>query len=235
MAKIPVKGINPALKEFAEKATKRTQANKAVEGVRKTMSETSRHAKPVQEIVNESIPGLSMSRRANGRREIKSARESANVFSRPENKILLDVNSDVEKRYDDILKNRQRSQDLRDKYSKPAGNIEEAMGNANVNMKREQLRNNTLDMSERGSRASERNEIKSSPMKERERQKEVVGTRKKQTSNSNKVANNETGDNWVYKTAAAGVGGGLVLSMANNKGQQSNSQLYGQGGQGGAR
>lgn len=38
------------------------------------------------------------------------------------------------------------------------------------------------------------------------------------------------GSNWVYKAAAAGVGGGLVLSMSNNKGQQSNNQLYGQGG-----
>lgn len=37
-------------------------------------------------------------------------------------------------------------------------------------------------------------------------------------------------DNWVYKAAAAGVGGGLVLSMSNSKGQQSNQQLYGQGG-----
>lgn len=38
------------------------------------------------------------------------------------------------------------------------------------------------------------------------------------------------GNNFVYKMAAAGVGGGLVLSMSNKKGQQSNSQLYGQGG-----
>jgi len=38
------------------------------------------------------------------------------------------------------------------------------------------------------------------------------------------------GNNWVYKAAAASVGGGLVLSMANNKGQQTNNQLYGQGG-----
>ena len=37
-------------------------------------------------------------------------------------------------------------------------------------------------------------------------------------------------DNWVYKAAAAGVGGGLVLSMSNSRGQQSNQQLYGQGG-----
>lgn len=45
--------------------------------------------------------------------------------------------------------------------------------------------------------------------------------------NNNSVANP---NNWVYKLAAAGVGGGMVLSMSNNKGQQTNSQLYGQGG-----
>lgn len=38
------------------------------------------------------------------------------------------------------------------------------------------------------------------------------------------------GNNWVYKMAAAGVGGGMVLSMFENKGQQSNAQLYGQQG-----
>jgi hypothetical protein len=36
------------------------------------------------------------------------------------------------------------------------------------------------------------------------------------------------GNNFVYNIAAMGVGGGLVLNMANNKGQQSNAQLYGQ-------
>ena len=35
-------------------------------------------------------------------------------------------------------------------------------------------------------------------------------------------------NNFVYNMAALGVGGGLVLNMANNKGQQSNAQLYGQ-------
>lgn len=50
----------------------------------------------------------------------------------------------------------------------------------------------------------------------------------------NNSANNKDkkgiANNFVYRAAAAGVGGGLVLSMANNKGQQSNAQLYGQGG-----
>lgn len=36
------------------------------------------------------------------------------------------------------------------------------------------------------------------------------------------------GNNFVYNMAAMGVGGGLVLNLANNKGQQSNAQLYGQ-------
>lgn len=54
----------------------------------------------------------------------------------------------------------------------------------------------------------------------------------KQTPEKPDVKNNRNGNgnNWVYKMAAAGVGGGLVLSMSNNRGQQPNSQLYGQGG-----
>lgn len=67
-------------------------------------------------------------------------------------------------------------------------------------------------------------------------------TNKSQQKTTNKTSDPSTGnksaqkqkdakaDNWVYKLAGAGVGGGIVLSMANNKGQQSNSQLYGQGG-----
>lgn len=36
------------------------------------------------------------------------------------------------------------------------------------------------------------------------------------------------GNNWVYKAAAAGVGGGILFSMFDSRGQQSNAQLYGQ-------
>ena len=36
-------------------------------------------------------------------------------------------------------------------------------------------------------------------------------------------------NSFAYKAAGLGVGGAIVFSMANNKGQQSNSQLYGQG------
>lgn len=54
----------------------------------------------------------------------------------------------------------------------------------------------------------------------------------KSPSGGNASANNTdpkgNGNNTVYNMAAMGVGGGLVFSLANNKGQQSNSQLYGQ-------
>lgn len=48
--------------------------------------------------------------------------------------------------------------------------------------------------------------------------------------NSSAKKKDPKADNWVYKAAAAGVGGGLVLSMSNSRGQQTNQQLYGQGG-----
>lgn len=51
---------------------------------------------------------------------------------------------------------------------------------------------------------------------------------KEAPSTTKKISNNA--NNWVYKAAGAGVGGGIVLSMFNNRGQQPNSQLYGQGG-----
>ena len=61
---------------------------------------------------------------------------------------------------------------------------------------------------------------------------------KKQTSETSPSGGNESakkslqdkikGNNFVYNMAAMGVGGGLVLNLANNKGQQSNAQLYGQ-------
>lgn len=47
----------------------------------------------------------------------------------------------------------------------------------------------------------------------------------KPSANQNKMST----ANLTYKVAAMGVGGGLVLSLASNRGQQSNQQLYGQG------
>ena len=52
--------------------------------------------------------------------------------------------------------------------------------------------------------------------------------RKISNSATKHLADRVKGNNFVYNMAAMGVGGGLVLNMANNKGQQSNAQLYGQ-------
>ena len=58
-----------------------------------------------------------------------------------------------------------------------------------------------------------------------------VGTKNSPSGgNSSAKKKDPKADNWVYKAAAAGVGGGLVLSMSNSRGQQTNQQLYGQGG-----
>ena len=48
------------------------------------------------------------------------------------------------------------------------------------------------------------------------------------TSIMEQVQDKVKGNNFVYNMAAMGVGGGLVLNMANAKGQQTNAQLYGQ-------
>lgn len=68
-----------------------------------------------------------------------------------------------------------------------------------------------------------------------QRKGQVSGSQtNKNTTNKNTTNKNTDkkgiGNNFVYRAAAAGVGGGIVLSMANNRGQQSNAQLYGQGG-----
>ena len=65
-------------------------------------------------------------------------------------------------------------------------------------------------------------------LKEQDKKLSSIGSNKNASAKNQDPKGNA--NNWVYKAAAAGVGGGLVLSMANNKGQQSNSQLYGQGG-----
>lgn len=49
----------------------------------------------------------------------------------------------------------------------------------------------------------------------------------KNNQNSNSQSNIK-GNNFVYQMATLGVGGALVLNMSNNRGQQSNAQLYGQ-------
>ena len=63
-------------------------------------------------------------------------------------------------------------------------------------------------------------------------QEQIEAHRAKKADRNKSVTNADPkgiGSNWVYKAAGAGVTGALVLNMFGNKGQQSNSQLYGQG------
>lgn len=231
MSKIPIKGMNPALKKVAENITKKAQVDDAIKNVRRTMAKTAESSKPIKDVIDDTV-GLSIKRKANGRRDIKSARDSANTFMRTENRLRVDVNEDIAKvidnRNDLISNNRKRSQELKDKYNKKATNLEEAMRNAEINQKRSQIRNNTLDLSDRGSKVNERDFVKASP-EEMLRRREKANQNKTQEKIKKDISVKNT-SNWVYKAAAAGVGGGMVLSMANNKGQQTNNQLYGQGG-----
>ena len=75
--------------------------------------------------------------------------------------------------------------------------------------------------------------ISSRQAKEFKRLEAKHGTGKTEKATVKKTTTNADpkgiGSNWVYKAAGAGVTGALVLNMFGNKGQQSNSQLYGQG------
>lgn len=75
--------------------------------------------------------------------------------------------------------------------------------------------------------------------KEEAFRKQDIRKTKNQQGNPNPAGSAATGNasakgvsfdknNMAYRAAAAGVGGALIFSMANNKGQQSNQQLYGQ-------
>lgn len=60
-------------------------------------------------------------------------------------------------------------------------------------------------------------------------QKKVVEDVDASIGNASAKDANLKARNFVYKAAAMGVGGGVVLNLFNNKGEQSNTQLYGGG------
>ena len=244
MAKIPVRGINPALKKATKNLAKKAQADDDIKGVKRIMSQTAESAKPVQQLIDDTL-NINVPRRANGKRIQKSAKESASVFVNNIDDIKLNeiISDDAIKRTRIVNENRQRSSDLRKKFSKrTANNTDEAFRNGEISSIKQQLKDNSRDLSDRGNRLEERQRIKNSPNESFIRRQEAQSIRstntnadsigKKKSSADNKPGKNKKdpkADNWVYKAAAAGVGGGLVLSMSNSRGQQSNQQLYGQG------
>ena len=122
-------------------------------------------------------------------------------------------------------------------------NVESAARRSAENLQLKHQRQ--LDMDASARRSAENLKEKMQPLREKQvydkgalkleyRQKQLKEFDAKNsaaTGNSSaKKKKDPKADNWVYKAAAAGVGGGLVLSMSNSRGQQSNQQLYGQGG-----
>lgn len=207
MAKIPVRGINPALKKATANLTKKAQVDDAVKGIRRAMSQTAESAKPVQQFIDDTL-SINVPRRANGRRIKKSAKESANVFvtNIDDVKFYETISDDAIKRTitanntDDVIfneifandaikrtrivnenrkrsselrkkfsngivdENRKRSSELRKKFSnRTANNTDEAFRNGEISARRQQLKDNTRDLSDRGSRLEERQNIKNSP------------------------------------------------------------------------
>lgn len=246
MAKIPARGINPALKKATENLAKKAQVDDAIKGVKKVMSQTAKSTKPVQQFIDDTL-SINVPRRANGRKIRKSAKESAHVFVNNIDDIKANeiISDEAIKRTKLINENRQRSSDLRKKFSKrAASSTDEAFRNGEISSMRQQLKNNSRDLSDRGSRLEERQRIKNSPNESFVRRQQAQNTKatnanissigtKSQSGRNVSAKNIDTKsnpNNWVYKLAAAGVGGGMVLSMSSNKGQQANSQLYGQGG-----
>lgn len=145
-----------------------------------------------------------------------------------------------------INQQRKRSQELRDKYSNQTvevsgDRLESQMRTAEKRLKiedkRRELKNNSLDTSNRGDRTAERKVISVSPSAQKqqrikaeaERASQATRNAAKESAAKKQAVANMNAQNWVYRAAGLGVGGGLVLSMSNNKGQQTNNQLYGQG------
>lgn len=184
MAKIPVRGINPALKKATANLTKKAQVDDAVKGVRRAMSQTAESAKPVQQVIDDTL-GINVPRRANGRRIRKSAKESAIVFTDNKNDVIFNeiFSNEAIKRTRIVNENRKRSSELRKKFSnRTANNTDEAFRNGEISARRQQLKDNTRDLSDRGSRLEERQNIKNSPNGPFVRRQEAQNAR---TANTN--------------------------------------------------
>ena len=248
MSKIPIKGMNPAFKKVAENITKKAQVDDAIKNVRRTMAKTAESSKPIKDVIDDTV-GLSIKRKANGRRDIKSAKESATVFNSNgravDSKLAEQIGMIRESRINQNLD--QNSSDVLLKNMKTSRN-QEKWDNVKSRINERRTIEKEYESTFGGSRESrsafsndslindyqKKHRVTEDILSEKDKQAKLKqdllskkNNRKQETPQS---SGGGKGSNWVYKAAAAGVGGGMVLSMANNKGQQTNNQLYGQGG-----
>lgn len=235
--------------EVAETLNKKMNVEKGLASVRKSMIKTSEASLPVKDVIEKNVQ--LPKRKANGRRDIKSAKESAAIFnshgremdsqlaeqigfireSRMNQK--LDVKSS-----DSLLKNMKNSKNetkwnsVRERINEKRQMEKELESVFGGSKEAQSAFSNDSLMNE----YQKRNRVSEDILLEKEKQQKLKQEllNKREAKQKNPSAKNKdtkgNANNFVYRAAAAGVGGGLVLSMANNRGQQSNAQLYGQGG-----
>lgn len=235
MAKIPVRGMNPALKKVREKAAKeiaqKTNREAGIKMVRETMKETLESTKPVKEFINDTLTGLPSQRGGNAK--MSGPKTFNRLFNSDasllqQESIIRDNKHffDSKKRDNLISKNRARSQQLRENVGnlKPenlekfvnsnGGNSNNATGAGNKAKRRiEQLQ---------AEKAASKIPKESRPTTKMEnnstiRTEEATAGSRKYLTKSN-----------IQKGVGLGVGGYLVLNMFNSGGQMSNADLYSQ-------
>ena len=103
---IPTKGVTRAVKELRERtannvANRAIRANTArnsvavqrgIQSVEKEMTENAARALPIQDVINKNT-GVEVPRKANSRRDVKSAKGSANVFNQTSNREIIETNT----------------------------------------------------------------------------------------------------------------------------------------------
>lgn len=138
------------------------------------------------------------------RDEIKRLRAQDELLKREKEKIIPNI---------EARENRKMYHKFREDRKNQSINAENSMFNTMSDKEFYELQNKTF-------RKEKQRELKETLLnKQKNKQKNDIQDKVKE-----KVQGTQ---NFVYKMAAMGVGGGLVLNLANNKGQQTNNQLYG--------
>lgn len=267
------KVVKEALEKIAKKEPKkivsRTEKKLAKENAERIVKNLEKDLDGSTLNLQKSIDeNIGLKRKANGRREYKSAKESANIFSRNSDTITkteqkIDLANEIADARIEAKRNRKKKTphiNTTKEDSLPNFKIDQAdYGIKKQRAKRDPIKLtrptqlNSVDGSVMtGYINSENQFIKLSRGELNDPNPQVVMPKYKNRKGlkvkdgnidvlreSNKVTS-EVGNasakdpnlkarNFVYKAAAMGVGGGVVLNLFNNKGEQSNTQLYGGG------
>ena len=212
-----------SLKDFTQKPNK-TQTQKAFEDMDKAVSN-------FRDQVDIGIPVANAADNLLDKKEVIRNYRTAQKHALIENstKPLVSDNPLIQKRYSN-RKVQDSIPEIQQRYTKPGprkGNsVFESMSDAEFELmtKEREIPANKNKLSQ-----EEMNKLKEqSRQRLKERGIDHSSPSGGNSSIMQQVQDKVKGNNFVYNMAAMGVGGALVLNMANNKGQQSNAQLYGQ-------